>query len=124
MFVKERELTGGAMPLPYNQSYSCCLIHKLIQNKEVIAMTEEQFPHKLTLNERKSLTMSGVTEVVSFEETAVVLKTSLGLLTVQGQELKLKTLSLEGGQMEVDGEVSALIYEQPRTEGFWQRLWQ
>ena len=87
-------------------------------------MTEEQFPHKLTLNERKSLTMSGVTEVVSFEETAVVLKTSLGLLTVQGQELKLKTLSLEGGQMEVDGEVSALIYEQPRTEGFWQRLCQ
>ena len=87
-------------------------------------MTEEQFPHKLTLNERKSLTMSGVTEVVSFEETAVVLKTSLGLLTIQGQELKLKTLSLEGGQMEVDGEVSALIYEQPRTEGFWQRLWQ
>ena len=87
-------------------------------------MTEEQFPHKLTLNERKSLTMSGVTEVVSFEETAVVLKTSLGLLTIQGQELKLKTLSLEGGQMEVDGEVSALIYEQPRSEGFWQRLWQ
>ena len=87
-------------------------------------MTEEQFPHKLTLNERKSLTMSGVTEVVSFEETAVVLKTGLGLLTVQGQELKLKTLSLEGGQMEVDGEVSALIYEQPRAEGFWRRLWQ
>ena len=87
-------------------------------------MTEEQFPHKLTLNERKSLTMSGVTEVVSFEENAVVLKTSLGLLTIQGQELKLKTLSLEGGQMEVDGEVSALIYEQPRSEGFWQRLWQ
>ena len=87
-------------------------------------MTEEQFPHKLTLNERKSLTMSGVTEVVSFEETAVVLKTGIGLLTVQGQELKLKTLSLEGGQMEVDGEVSALIYEQPRAEGFWRRLWQ
>ena len=53
-------------------------------------MTEESFPHKLTLNERKNLTMTGVTEVVSFEESAVVLKTSLGLLTVQGQELKLK----------------------------------
>ena len=84
-------------------------------------MTEEQFPHKLTLNERKSLTMSGVTEVVSFEETAVVLKTSLGLLTVQGQELKLKTLSLEGGQVAVDGTVSALIYQEPRP-GFLQRL--
>ena len=86
-------------------------------------MTEEQFPHKLTLNERKNLTMAGVTEVVSFEETAVVLKTSLGLLTVQGQELKLKTLSLEGGQVEVDGDISALLYEEPREGGLWQRLW-
>ena len=47
-------------------------------------MQEDQFPHKLTLNERNSLTMSGVTEVSSFDETMVVLKTSLGLLTVQG----------------------------------------
>ena len=86
-------------------------------------MTEDQFPHKLTLNERNSLTMSGVTEVSSFDETMVVLKTSLGLLTVQGQELKLKTLSLEGGQVAVDGQISALIYEQPREGGLWQRLW-
>ena len=86
-------------------------------------MTEESFPHKLTLNERKNLTMTGVTEVVSFEETAVVLKTGLGVLTVQGQDLKLKTLSLEGGQVAVDGEISSLIYEQPREGGLWQRLW-
>lgn len=86
-------------------------------------MTEQQFPHKLTLNERKNLTMTGVTEVVSFEETAVVLKTGLGVLTIQGQDLKLKTLSLEGGQVAVDGEISSLIYEQPREGGLWQRLW-
>ena len=86
-------------------------------------MTEDQFPHKLTLNERKSLTMSGVTEVVSFDESAVVLRTALGILTVQGQELKLKTLSLEGGQMAVDGSVSALVYEEPREGSLWQRLW-
>ena len=86
-------------------------------------MTEERFPHKLTLNERKNLTMTGVTEVVSFEESAVVLKTSLGLLTVQGQELKLKTLSLEGGQVAVDGHICALVYEEPREGGLWQRLW-
>ena len=87
-------------------------------------MTEESFPHKLTVNERKNLTMTGVTEVVSFEETAVVLKTSLGLMTVQGQELKLKTLSLDGGQVAVDGHISALVYEEPREGGLWQRLWQ
>ena len=86
-------------------------------------MTEEQFPHKLTLQERKSLTMTGVAEVISFEESLVVLNTSLGVLTVQGQELKLKTLSLEGGQVAVDGQISALIYEQPRESSLWQRLW-
>ena len=84
-------------------------------------MTEDRFPHKLTLNERKNLTMTGVTEVVSFEETAVVLRTSLGLLTVHGQELKLKTLSLEGGKVAVEGHISALVYEEPRRTG-WRRL--
>ena len=88
-----------------------------------MTVNEELLPHKLTLNERKSLTMSGVTEVVSFEETAVVLKTSLGLLTIQGQELKLKTLSPEGGQVVLDGQISALSYEEPREAGLWQRLW-
>lgn len=85
-------------------------------------MAEEMLPHKLTLNERKMLTMTGVTEVVSFEDTAVVLQTSLGTLIVQGQELQLKDLSLEGGQVEVAGTVSALVYEEPRAGGWKRRL--
>ena len=82
-------------------------------------MAEEQFPHKLTLNERRQLTMTGVTEVVSFEDSAVVLRTSLGTLVVQGRDLQLKTLSLEGGQVAVDGTVSALVYEETRQTGGW-----
>lgn len=82
-------------------------------------MAEERMaiPHKLTLNERKKLTVTGVTEVVSFEENAVILKTALGTLMIQGNQLQLKTLSLEGGQMDVEGSVSALIYEEPRSAG-------
>ena len=86
-------------------------------------MTEETFPHKLTLNERKNLTMTGVSEVVSFDENTIQLRTGLGLLTVQGQELKLKTLSLDGGQVAVDGQIAALVYEQSREGSLWQRLW-
>ena len=82
-------------------------------------MAEERLPHKLGLEERKHLTMTGVTEVVSFDENTVVLRTSLGLLMVHGNDLKLKTLSLEGGQVEVDGTVSALVYEEPRQSGGW-----
>lgn len=85
-------------------------------------MPEEPMPHKLQLNDRRQLTMTGVTEVVSFDDTLVVLQTSLGTLTVQGRELQLKTLSLEGGQVAVDGHISALTYEEPRQTGFWNRL--
>ena len=83
-------------------------------------MAEEQLPHKLQLNERRQLTMTGVTEVVSFEDSAVVLQTSLGTLIVQGRELQLKTLSLEGGQVAVDGTISSLAYEDPRPGGGWR----
>ena len=85
-------------------------------------MGEERLPHELRLRERGQLSMTGVTEVVSFADTAVVLQTSLGLLTVQGEGLQLKTLSLDGGQVAVDGKVSALVYEEPRQGGFWGRL--
>ena len=84
-------------------------------------MAEERLPHKMTMNERRELTMTGVTEVVSFEESSVVLRTSLGTLMVHGRELQLKTLSLDGGQVAVDGHISALVYEEPRQEGGWLR---
>ncbi len=79
-------------------------------------------PHKLTLTQRSALTMTGATEVVSFDENAVVLKTTLGTLTIHGKQLQLKNLSLEGGQVAVDGHIAALIYEEPRPAGGLRRL--
>ena len=79
------------------------------------------FPHRLSLNERKELTVTGVTEVVSFDEESVVLKTSLGTLTVHGRQLQLKNLSANGGQVEVLGSVDALIYQPTKPAGGWIR---
>ena len=81
-----------------------------------------QLPHKLTLQQREDLTMTGVTEVVSFDDTGVILKTHLGTLTVLGEELSLKTLSLEGGQVAIRGKISSLAYEEPRASGFFRRM--
>lgn len=86
-----------------------------------MAQEQLQLPHKLTLQQRNALTMDGVTEVVSFDDTTVILRTSLGTLVIQGRDLQLKTLSLDGGQVAVDGNVSALIYEEPRPQGGWLR---
>lgn len=79
-------------------------------------MAEERLalPHKLTLNERTQLTMTGVHEVLNFDENVVLVRTDLGKLLIQGQDLKLKTLSPEGGQIRIEGSVTALQYEQSR----------
>ena len=83
---------------------------------------EEMNGHGLCLKEREKLRVTGVTEVVSFTDGAVVLNTALGTLIVQGQNLKLELLSLEGGQTEVTGHVSALVYEEPRSGGWLSRF--
>ena len=87
-------------------------------------MAEERLPHKLTLDERKKLTLTGVTEIISFEDTLVALHTNLGTLMIHGQDLQLKSLSLDGGQVSVEGNISAFIYEEPRNSGgsFLRRL--
>jgi sporulation protein YabP len=103
-------------------AYSLLYQHKLPQGGMDMADDRTLLPHKLTLNERRQLTMTGVSEVISFDESAVVMRTDLGTLTVHGKDLQLKTLSLEGGQVAVDGTVSALIYEEPRQGGWARRL--
>ncbi len=86
-------------------------------------MTQQQsdLPHRLVLDGRKALTLTGVTEIVSFEEDGVILKTGLGSLLIQGRGLKLKQLAPEGGQVELSGTVCAMSYEEPRAKGGWAR---
>jgi len=90
-------------------------------------MTEQnpRLPHDLTLSGREKLSITGVTEVVRFDDEAILLRTVQGALAVHGTELKLKTLSLEGGQVVVTGNIRALIYQQDnaRRSG-WRGLFQ
>ncbi len=85
-------------------------------------MVHEELPHDLILKGRQKLMVTAVTEVVSFDETAVVLQTGLGVLMVHGQGLQLKELSVEGGQTCVEGTISALVYEEPRQGGWLRRI--
>lgn len=86
-------------------------------------MAQNEQSHKLSLEGRQKLTLTGVTEVLSFDDTTVLLRTELGDLTVQGTQLQLKTLSLDGGQVAVDGHISLLQYAEPKTGStFLRRL--
>ncbi len=79
--------------------------------------------HRLLLEERERLTVSGVEEVESFDENTIVMVTSQGTLVVRGEDLHIEKLSLDGGDLKVEGSVESLIYEADRRKGgFFSRL--
>ncbi len=80
-----------------------------------------QGPHRLALDEGARLTVTGVGQVLSFDENAVTLETSRGLLQVRGRDLKLRSLAPEGGQVEIAGQVELLAYEEDRPAGGFLR---
>ena len=74
--------------------------------------------HHVILEEREQLVISGVEEVESFDESTIFLTTAQGCLEIQGEELHIEKLSLDGGYLKVEGRVDALVYEtQSRSRG-------
>ena len=70
----------------------------------------------LILENRKKLSISGVSDVLSFDDQIVILDTNLGLLTVKGENIRINKLSLDTSEVIVDGEISSLTYSQKVPE--------
>ena len=80
--------------------------------------------HRITLDDRELLCVSGVEEVESFDESTIVMMTDRGTLVVRGSGLHIEQLSLDGGQLRVEGHVESLVYEDEGGQrgGFFARL--
>ena len=76
-----------------------------------------ELPHKLLLDSRTRLSMTGVVEVESFDEQTILLTTSRGPMTIRGRQLHLQQLSLSGGEVLIEGTVDALLYEDEAPAG-------
>ncbi len=68
-------------------------------------------PHRVTLDGRDRLTVSGVEDVDRFDESEIVMNTAEGSLVVSGENLHIDKLSLDGGELHVDGRIDSLSYE-------------
>ena len=67
--------------------------------------------HSLMANERREITVSGVTDVVSFDETNVRLVTSCGILNLEGEGLRIHVLNTKDGTVAVTGQLNGVLYE-------------
>ena len=83
-----------------------------------------QQPHRVELDGRGHLLVSGVEDVERFDETGIVMSTSAGTLIVTGEELHIGQLSLDGGELKVDWRIDSLSYEEPAAArgGLLRRL--
>ena len=83
-------------------------------------MEEKQYAkaHKLQLNNRRTGTISGVTDVISFDIAEILLETEQGMLMIRGSELHVSRLTLEKGEVDIDGRIDSLTYsEQTASAG-------
>ncbi|MBQ9080476.1 MAG: sporulation protein YabP [Clostridia bacterium] len=80
--------------------------------------------HDCSIRSRAHADITGVREVLSFDEGSVVLVTNCGEMTLEGQELRVGTLDTERGIVAVDGKISALYYSdntQKKRRGIFGR---
>lgn len=67
-------------------------------------------PHKLEIQNRQTGIITGIQDVVAFDENQIVLDTDMGLLTIKGKELHVNRLTLEKGEVDIEGTMDSLVY--------------
>jgi len=80
--------------------------------------------HRVELSGREHLVVSGVEDVERFDETGIVMSTSGGTMVVTGEDLHIGKLSLDGGELHVDGRIDSVSYEEETrpSGGLFARL--
>lgn len=80
--------------------------------------------HNLIMEDRKTLTLTGISDVDSFDEQTVVLITDIGELIIKGDSLQIKGFSVESGELSLEGRIDSLSYQEvnKNNSGFFSRL--
>ena len=80
-------------------------------------------PHHIIMEDRARITASGVEDVDSFDENGVTMLTNRGALVIRGRELHIDRLSIDKGELNIEGIIDSLQYiDEAQSGGFWSRL--
>ncbi len=86
------------------------------ERKSVNTNVNTNIVQNLVLENRGKLSVSGVNDVLSFDDQVVMVDTELGLLTVKGENIRINKLSLDTSEVIIEGEISSLTYSQNKVE--------
>ncbi len=90
-------------------------------------MDEKHLHHNLILENKEKLSVSGVTDVDTFDESQIVLYTETDTLEISGADLHIQKLNVADGELMIEGEIDAIIYTGPegrskKGKGFFGRM--
>ena len=88
-------------------------------------MTPPATRHEFCVKDRRSMTVNGVKEIISFDEQSVRMLTVSGDLAVDGEGLRVKVLDVERGCVSLEGRIDGVFYSEEQSaerQGFWARL--
>jgi len=71
--------------------------------------------HRIILEGREKLTVNGVEDVLNFDERVVVLKTTMGILSIDGEGLRMTALNVTTKDVDICGKVNGMIYQENRV---------
>lgn len=77
---------------------------------------EQDTIQNLILENRKKLSISGVIDVLSFDDQIVILETDLGMLTIKGNDLRINKLSIDTSEVIIEGEIISLNYSEKQDK--------
>lgn len=83
-------------------------------------MEKNSSMHRLAMDNRQFLSLTGVSKVQSFDPKEIILETIQGVMSIKGEKLGIKHLDLKAGEVEIEGQIDALVY--PRS-GSRQNVW-
>ena len=86
-----------------------------MNDSQQIPTPQKDRGHTLTARDRGQITVSGVSEVISFDEANVRLVTSCGILNLEGEGLRIHVLNTADGAVAVTGKLCGVLYEDPDT---------
>jgi sporulation protein YabP len=69
--------------------------------------------HSLHIDRRESVAVTGMTDVISFDEDSVIGETEMGIIVIRGNNLHVNRINLENGELSVSGEIDSITYENP-----------
>ena len=71
--------------------------------------------HKIMISNRKSGVLNGVIDVLSFDVGEILLETELGMLMIKGNDLHVNRLTLEKGEIDIEGKIDSLTYSDVKS---------